>query len=152
MFYSWPFSDVDFLLFPMFMPKAKHWLLGVINLKEMTLTIYNSLRSLRFKEEIGEVSKAMATTFPHLLASVGHFNGHPELYFSSQYQRVEPLEILIPELSVQQENGYFFLISFVCFIYVFIFLFFFLFSFCGTVSLFSILFFLFIYLFFWLQQ
>lgn len=39
MFCSWSFKDTDILLIPMFMREAKHWVLGHVECRYMTLSI-----------------------------------------------------------------------------------------------------------------
>ena len=73
MFCSCPFVDVDFLLVPMFMPIAANWTLVYVHFKHLTLTIINSFKSHRLKDELEDLAHGLATILPHLLASVGFF-------------------------------------------------------------------------------
>ncbi|GMN53432.1 hypothetical protein TIFTF001_022576 [Ficus carica] len=93
---DWSLKDADILLIPMFMRKAKHWILGYVECKYMTLSIYNSFASHTYEEELKDLANGMATILPHLLQSVGFFDERPSNYFDNQLKLLAPMETMFP--------------------------------------------------------
>ena len=100
---SWAFVDVDYLLLPMFLPTAEHWILGYVSFIEMELQVYNSVVSEASTAEVEDVVRGMATILPHLLKCVGFFSGRQSPCLNSQYQIGQPFVVSFPE-TPQQKN------------------------------------------------
>lgn len=56
---------------PMFLRKARHWVLGYVECKYMTLSVHNSPVNRTFEEELKDLGTEMDTILTHLLKSVG---------------------------------------------------------------------------------
>ena len=118
LFCSLPFCVVDILLVPIFIPRREHWALGYVELKDHCIRIYDSLSSKRVEKQVLECVQSLAVILPHLLESVGYFDSHTHEYFTSQFDRLEPFEIIMDDCP-RQENGLVFVSLFNCFFFVF---------------------------------
>ncbi|KAL5572153.1 hypothetical protein UlMin_021750 [Ulmus minor] len=70
--------DVDTIYMPINQPNL-HWYLAVVNLKDWSIHIIDSLFTARKKQERIDLVQPMAEMLPHALQDVGFFESRPEL-------------------------------------------------------------------------
>ena len=59
-----PWVDVDFILFPIHITKDKHWVLGLLNIKDKRIYVYNSLRSAKNDRVVIDYLRSYSVLLP----------------------------------------------------------------------------------------
>ena len=61
-----PWFDVDFILFPIHVTKDKHWVLGILNIKDkcVYIYIYNSIRGSKNDRVVSDYLRSYSVLLP----------------------------------------------------------------------------------------
>ena len=96
--YGKPWSMVEYVFFPIWLPEQEHWLLGILSLSKRQMFVFNSLTCQGFVQIIRTAVLPLANLLPHYL-KLTDFYSRTDINFTidlySEYSKDDPIKTVL---------------------------------------------------------